>query len=65
MGKLLQRVEDPLGEANASNIDISPITFSPNGKILAGGSSDQTIRLWNVETGKLLCTLVLSSVKII
>ena len=28
------------------------VVFSPNGKILASGSMDMTIKLWNIETGK-------------
>lgn len=31
--------------------------FSPNGQILATASCDRKIRLWNVNTGKLICTL--------
>jgi WD40 repeat protein len=30
------------------------ITFSPDGKILASGSNDETIRLWRVSDGLLL-----------
>ncbi|MBD2576110.1 WD40 repeat domain-containing protein [Oscillatoria sp. FACHB-1406] len=34
-----------------SDVVIS-ISFSPDGKTLASGSSDNTIKLWNIETGK-------------
>ena len=30
--------------------DISHVTFSPNGKTLATGSSDRTVRLWDLST---------------
>ncbi|MEH2163789.1 MAG: serine/threonine-protein kinase [Nostoc sp.] len=34
------------------------VAFSPNGQILATGSDDNTIKLWDVNTGQLICTLV-------
>ena len=33
------------------------VAISPDGQTLASGSSDQTIKLWNLKTGDLLCTL--------
>ena len=33
------------------------VSFSPNGKTLASGGADATVRLWNVDTGNLLKTL--------
>ena len=33
------------------------VVFSPDGKHLATASQDQTVKLWDVESGKLLRTL--------
>ena len=33
-------------------LDITSLAFSPNGKILANASSEGTIRLWDIDTGR-------------
>jgi WD40 repeat protein len=36
---------------------VDSVSFSPNGKTLASGSYDKTIKLWNLETGQAIRTL--------
>ncbi|MEG4072461.1 WD40 repeat domain-containing protein [Microcoleus sp. Pol14C2] len=36
--------------------EISAIVVSPDSQVIASGSADTTIKIWNLETGKLICT---------
>ena len=49
--------ETPAGEFSGHTDDICVVCFSPDGFILASGSEDMTIKLWDVKTGKLFMTL--------
>ncbi|MBD2496232.1 serine/threonine-protein kinase [Nostoc sp. FACHB-280] len=37
--------------------DVNSVAFAPNGRILASGSDDKTIKLWNLATGTEISTL--------
>ncbi|RKU17680.1 hypothetical protein C6501_03530 [Candidatus Poribacteria bacterium] len=41
----------PYTELTGHTEGVLSVAFSPDGQMLASGSSDDTIRLWNVETG--------------
>jgi hypothetical protein len=44
-GKVLNKLQGHTGKVTA-------LAFSPDGKTLASGSADQSVRLWDVATGK-------------
>ena len=45
-----------LANLSGHNGNVTSVAFSPDGKILASGSWDDTIRLWNPTTGQHLAT---------
>ncbi|MCX7611000.1 MAG: serine/threonine protein kinase [Ignavibacterium sp.] len=51
--KSLKFLQESIGHTSV----INSVAFSPNGKILASGSGDKTIKLWDVQTGNLIRTL--------
>jgi len=51
------RIREFVGHAG----EVWAIAASPDGRYLASGSSDQTMRLWNIETGELLVSIFFSS----
>jgi len=53
----LTTLEAPPLEFEGHKADVWGVEFSPDGKYLATGSSDQTAHLWDVATGETLRTL--------
>ena len=53
----VRREFDELLTLNRHSDGVCSIAFSPDGKCLASGSLDKTVKLWNTVTGKELLTL--------
>ena len=47
------RINSPKGDSGKVN----SVAFSPDGQILASGSNDKTIKIWELSTGEVICTL--------
>jgi WD40 repeat protein/energy-coupling factor transporter ATP-binding protein EcfA2 len=47
--KTLGKTDNPFGREDGHNNWIYSVQFSPNGKMLASGSADSTIKLWDLE----------------
>jgi WD40 repeat protein len=53
-------LNEPLRQLKGHTGSVGPMAFSPDGKVLATGADDGTVRLWNPKTGKELARLEFS-----
>jgi WD40 repeat protein len=52
-----EQVAEKAIQLDYKDADILAYAFSPDGKRALTGSGDNTVRLWDVETGRCLCVL--------
>ena len=50
-------LETPIHTLKGHTAEVGPMAFSPDEKVLATGSEDGTVRLWDPRTGKELARL--------
>ena len=43
--------------SSGHSYDVSSVAFSPDGTKVVSGSYDETVKIWNVESGDVLHTL--------
>jgi WD40 repeat protein len=53
----LCRDDDPLRTLRGHEEAVKAVAVSPDGKIVASGSADNTVKLWNLQTGEVIATL--------
>jgi WD40 repeat protein len=49
---------DNAGSANGHTLAVNAVAVSPNGKFVATAGTDQTIKVWDIQTGKEVSTLI-------
>ncbi len=57
IGNSVQELRGDFSSLDSHSGFVYTLQFSPDGKILASGSADRRIRLWNTETSKIVYTL--------
>ncbi|MBV6402195.1 MAG: hypothetical protein CNIPEHKO_02501 [Anaerolineales bacterium] len=66
-GALVESFDGPVDNkvgANTGKLEVTKVAFSPNGNMIAGGSTDGTVNVWQVSDSSLLVTLKLHSEEI-